>query len=206
MTSLREAATQALEALEDMLGWQSLAPQTIQESAKGRAYALKAALAEPVQEPVAYLWVDVASITGARCTGLTSQQSRADAGCVYFDGVGMTDRELLELAAKAAGIELVWSKFSNVPTLFKGLSSDEVWNPLTDDGDALRLAVRLRLHARQFPIVDDGFDAPLGMVEAWRVDDEDPLHVEFLRSGDDRLVTTRRAIVRAAAEIGRSMA
>ena len=88
----------------------------------------------------------------------------------------------------------------------EGRETGDYWNPLTDDGDALRLAVRLRLHARQFPIVDDGFDAPLGMVEVWRVDDEDPLHVEFLRSGDDRLVTTRRAIVRAAAEIGRSMA
>lgn len=47
MTDLRTAAQQALEALEDMLGWQSLAPQTIQESAKGRAAALRAALAEP---------------------------------------------------------------------------------------------------------------------------------------------------------------
>ena len=120
----------------------------------------------------------------------------------------MTDRDLLELAAKAAGVQLLWTcggQPVNVPTLFKGMGSDEVWNPLTDDGDALRLAVRLRLHARQFPIVDDGFDAPLGMVEVWRVDDEDPLHVEFLRSGDDRLVTTRRAIVRAAAEIGKEM-
>ena len=57
MTALRQAAQQALEALEDMLGWQSLAPQTIQESAKGRAAALKAALAEPVQEPVAWMHV-----------------------------------------------------------------------------------------------------------------------------------------------------
>ena len=55
----------------------------------------------------------------------------------------MTDRELLELAAKAAGIELVWRNFSNVPNLFKGLSSDEIWNPLADDGDALRLAATL---------------------------------------------------------------
>ena len=46
MSNLREAAQQALEALEDMLGWQSLAPQTIQESAKGRAAALRAALIE----------------------------------------------------------------------------------------------------------------------------------------------------------------
>ena len=50
MTTLREAAQQALEALEDMLGWQSLAPQTIQESAKGRAAALRAALVEDAMQ------------------------------------------------------------------------------------------------------------------------------------------------------------
>ena len=79
----------------------------------------------------------------------------------------------------------------------------DIWNPLSDDGDALRLAVRLRMHARQFPVLDDGMDAPLGMVEVWRVDDDAPVHVEFLRMGEDRLIVTRRAIVRAAAEIGR---
>ena len=112
----------------------------------------------------------------------------------------MSDRELLELAAKAAGYAFAWVNDQHLL-----LNSGEYWNPIADDGDALRLAVRLRLHARQFPIFDDGFDAPLGMVEVWRVDDDDPMHVEFLRSGDDRLVATRRAIVRAAAEIGRKM-
>jgi hypothetical protein len=43
------------------------------------------------------------------------------------------------------------------------------------------------------------------MVEVWRVDDDDPVHVEFLRSGDDRLAATRSAIVCAAAEIGKAM-
>ena len=121
-----------------------------------------------------------------------------------------TDRELVELAAKAAGVELIQMP----PGVYRNAAGAKpennafglpTWNPLADDGDALRLAVKLRLHARQFPIFDDGFDAPLGMVEVWRVDDDDPMHVEFLRSGDDRLVATRRAIVRAAAEIGRSM-
>ncbi len=114
----------------------------------------------------------------------------------------MSDRELLELAAKAAGIPLK----PDFKERFDYYMADRLmWNPITDDGDALRLMVRLRLHARQFPVLDDGFDAPLGMVEVWRVDDDDPMHVEFLRSGDDRLVATRRAIVRAAAEIGRQM-
>ena len=119
----------------------------------------------------------------------------------------MTDKEMLEYAAKAAGIDSDrlknrydhWDK-DHAPVLV-----GRAWNPLTDDGDALRLAVRLGLHARQFPIIDDGFDAPLGMVEVWRVDGDDPMHVEFLRSGDDRLAATRRAIVRAAAEIGRKL-
>ncbi len=117
----------------------------------------------------------------------------------------MTDRELLEFAAKAARLDYS-SQDGRVSDWRPGRENVLVpWNPLDDDGDALRLAVKLGLHARQFPILDDGFDVPLGMVEVWRVDDDDPLHVEFLRSGDDRLVATRRAIVRAAAEIGRNM-
>lgn len=123
----------------------------------------------------------------------------------------MSDREMLEFAAKAAGYANAkyqdlrgWGevRYGLAEAIWTG---EGYWNPLADDGDALRLMVRLRLHARQFPVLDDGFDAPLGMVEVWRVDDDDPMHVEFLRSGDDRLVATRRAIVRAAAEIGRQM-
>ena len=117
----------------------------------------------------------------------------------------MTDRELLENAAKAAGIEL-WHEDVFTNGLTHKVSDNGVlrWNPLTDDGDALRLAVRLLLHARQFPVLDDGMDEPLGMVEVWRTDDDDPLHVEYFKLGDDRLIITRRAIVRAAAEIGRN--
>ena len=126
----------------------------------------------------------------------------------------MTDKEMLEYAAKAAGwiyypphqLDIKFDKAGWIDPATGGVYWEDLWNPLTDDGDALRLAVRLGLHARQFPIIDDGFDAPLGMVEVWRVDDDDPAHVEFLRSGDDRLVATRRAIVRAAAEIGKGVA
>jgi hypothetical protein len=114
----------------------------------------------------------------------------------------MTDRELLELAAKAAWIECGIIHGEIRIRCDAGWTS---WNPLTDDGDAFRLAVRLKLHARQFPILDDGFDGPFGMIEVWRVDDDDPMHVEFLFSGVDPLAATRRAIVRAAAEIGRRM-
>jgi hypothetical protein len=101
----------------------------------------------------------------------------------------MSDRELLEAAAKAAGIEIKhW--IGNDP------HSPE-WNPLTDDGDALRLMVKLRL--------DIGFEK-LHMVSVWCP----PLDGWVTEYSDDGMGTdiaekTRRAIVRAAAEIGRSM-
>ncbi len=80
-----------------------------------------------------------------------------------------TDRELLELAAKAVNGG-AWHPLTHD-------TPNGVWNPLTDDGDALRLAVKLRIE-----------------VEAgWMVFSEDPY------------AATRRAIVRAAAEIGRMM-
>lgn len=99
----------------------------------------------------------------------------------------MSDRELLELAAKAAGIEGELTEYGVWP---KGDSP--VWNPLRYDGDALRLAVKLRLS-----------------VEQWKTNEA----VCYNKSGDgvyedygkDALAATRRAIVRAAAEIGRSM-
>ena len=111
----------------------------------------------------------------------------------------MTDRELLELAAKAAGIE--WHCWQDMVRDYDsphyGGSAIQIthsaitWNPLTDDGDALRLAVKL-----QFDIgVADGnvcaipWDMP-ACIEMW---------------DDNPYVATRRAIVRAAAAIGEGM-
>ncbi len=99
----------------------------------------------------------------------------------------MNDKELLELAAKAAGIELTWSNpyvkvgdFARVPD----------WNPLKDDGDALRLAVKLG-----FVIDTSGDKTFCGTV-----------HYDAIEHHkDDPYAATRRAIVRAAAEIGRGM-
>ena len=88
-----------------------------------------------------------------------------------------TDRELLELAAKAAGGGFVIG----------------YWNPLTDDGDALRLAVALRLE------IDIGHSG---------IATRAPNGVKMLMSAGeepDVNVATRRAIVRAAAEIGKAM-
>jgi hypothetical protein len=100
----------------------------------------------------------------------------------------MSDRELLEAAAKAAGYqlssvsEMIWSDT---------LGEFVLWNPLTDDGDALRLAVKLKMTV---DITDEASGAgAIGL--KWC---SEPYK-------DDPYAATRRAIVRAAAEIGRSM-
>jgi len=101
----------------------------------------------------------------------------------------MTDKELLTLAAKAAGIELM--KNFMVPNTVARKKDGWLWAPLTDDGDALRLAVKLRLNMEFFHD------------ELWVFYDEVDLFVEVY--DDDPYAATRRAIVRAAAEIGRGM-
>lgn len=119
----------------------------------------------------------------------------------------MTDRELLELAAKAAGIKGLQFESdgtiqnrANRPTIpyeCHGLLAAIDWNPLKDDGDALRLAVKLHLF----------IDATLPEVKVgWVVDCQsglcEDLHEE---QSADPYAATRRAIVRAAAEIGKGM-
>jgi hypothetical protein len=105
------------------------------------------------------------------------------------DIICMADRELLELAAKAAGIDL-GSWCEELDAFWKGGRGESIWNPLTDDGDALRLAVKLRLYLEQYA----------ERAGAWKIG------LEAKESlGDDPYAATRRAIVRAAAEIGRNM-
>ena len=124
----------------------------------------------------------------------------------------MTDRELLELAAKAAGIswkpaktdagkmcELkfgLWLNIVQEPTE----STRRRFNPLNDDGDALRLAVDLRM------LVDIRYRSPgairYNSVTYW----VDPLLGQVIEFGDMETclrAATRRAIVRAAAELAK---
>ena len=99
----------------------------------------------------------------------------------------MTDRELLELAAKAAKYDFEW--INDGTSIFPSVNGDE-WNPLTDDGDALRLAGKCMISIIHS---EGGVDVVLPngkRIEAW---------------GYGRDDATRRAIVRAAAEIGKGM-
>ena len=103
----------------------------------------------------------------------------------------MSDRELLEMAAKAAGIELP------NPTLrvthMRGVAP-KLWNPLTDDGDALRLAATCHM-------VLDWSGSELH-VRFWLTQSPEAPTLTFKSSdcGGDKAT-----IVLAAAEIGRAM-
>ena len=113
----------------------------------------------------------------------------------------MTDRELLEQAAKAAGLDGEWSEaYKSFHINTAPLRNFVLWNPLTDDGDALRLAVKLGLcvirETIRKPIVSVVCNLKtFNQLTAYRLAWE-PL------TENDPYAATRRAIVRAAAEIG----
>jgi hypothetical protein len=102
----------------------------------------------------------------------------------------MSNRELLELAAKAAGIAAVWSDGEGL-ACWNDAGYRYFWSPLADDGDALRLAVKCKIDVVQFSLLV-------------RADVAGLPDVRELYNGDP-LAATRKAIVRAAAEIGRHM-
>lgn len=91
----------------------------------------------------------------------------------------MNDKELTELAAKAFG------------------ASVEEFSPLTDDGDALRLAVKLGMD------IEIG-TRPIDLVEV-SVSYDCTVFQKCERLDADPYAATRRAIVRAAAAIGEKM-
>jgi hypothetical protein len=98
----------------------------------------------------------------------------------------MTDRELLEKAAKAAGIPLK-ADFSERFDYY--MADPLMWNPLTDDGDALRLAVKLGIMVCRRMNINGQFavaeaEGAMFCPEPWF---------------PDPYAATRRAIVRAAA-------
>jgi hypothetical protein len=119
-----------------------------------------------------------------------------------------TDRELLELAAKAAGIavHIVGDDVSGSEVTFY-ISPDMLfWNPLTDDGDALRLAVKLHFDLLfHWNGCDDQYDEVEAYTHGAKKDAGEVIGF-YLNGGQvDEGAATRRAIVRAAAAIGEAM-
>lgn len=112
----------------------------------------------------------------------------------------MNDREMLELAAKAAGIAIIPCTCSDERWPFKhdesisGLRGH--WNPLMDDGDAMRLAVKLLF---SISVNFDGVTVSRGSsgYGAW-------IGTGICADEEKCRRAVRIAIVRAAAEIGRS--
>lgn len=115
----------------------------------------------------------------------------------------MDDRTLLERAAKAAGaagMPVIQSEAG--PQILERRTADgteyyRLWAPEIDDGDALRLAVKLGLTLHAHPDHHQGAQSVVTMTR----------HAVEVREyaesyADDLNAATRRAIVRAAAEIG----
>jgi len=107
----------------------------------------------------------------------------------------MTDSELLALAARAHGDleyvpEIGWIHVS--PDGTRGAW----WNPLKDDADAFRLVVKLCLLLNSFR------DRHETWVQFLNHDERKWITIKESH-GDNDNAATRRAIVRAAAEIGK---
>lgn len=100
----------------------------------------------------------------------------------------MTDNELLVMAAKAVGVP-VYAIDDDGVWMEMGGAEVKLWNPLADDGDALRLAVKLK------------FD--IDCFATWTIVHRSNAH-DICENGEQP-AATRLAITRAAAEIGRNM-
>jgi hypothetical protein len=108
----------------------------------------------------------------------------------------MTDREMVELAAKAIGIS-GYRYSENFSCMAHWNETDGgwfdscgLWDPLADDGDAFRLAVKLKLDVD----IRENYSRASSRDVTWAED-----------AGLDQCKCTRRAIVIAAAKVGEGM-
>lgn len=103
-------------------------------------------------------------------------------------------REDYEMAAKAAGIGGTYQDGEFGPGIYNGHVLDRCWNPPEDDGDALRLAVKLHLTVCMKEHEIEVF---------W--DDTGEFLCSISTEDQYRLGATRHAIFRAAIAIGKAM-
>lgn len=107
------------------------------------------------------------------------------------------DIELCERAARAAGVAIDWDRpreYGALPIIRHANGTDTYWEPLDNKAQAFDLQVALRIdvwHDDESPIVWANYMRP-GHFSQDR---------EFEEYGDDPSAATRRAIVRAAAEM-----
>jgi hypothetical protein len=112
----------------------------------------------------------------------------------------MSDRELLELAAKAAGfVEIDFLAADHLANVYDAEGRQFTWNPLTDDGDHARLEAALNIDVEWHTI---------GVVAI--LNDKDLIHHThrfrevYADHGGDKQKARRYAGVRAAAAIGKA--
>lgn len=111
----------------------------------------------------------------------------------------MGDKELLEMAAKACGYEILRT-YTDARCLYIDPGPNENgfhWNPLTSDSDAFRLVVKLGLFVDAYAPATTVGNVVCSTSLACKTRMED--------HNGDAYAATRRAIVRAAAEIGKGM-
>lgn len=113
------------------------------------------------------------------------------------------DRELLELVAKAARYPVDFESGDTNEFYANGYDDDgnvrEYWNPLICDGDAFRLAVALKMSVSVYSMSVEVSWCDYDMSETFEVVEYDN------KTNVDIYEATRRAITRAAAEMGRRM-
>ncbi len=108
--------------------------------------------------------------------------------------MGMSEKRLTELAAKAAGYQIEWVRNSGCHYRCEEAVGREQWCPLHDDAQALRLAADLCLSIDWFPGQHYVQVSRFGIGENIGWTDE-----------ADRAGAARRAITVVAAEIGRRL-
>lgn len=114
-----------------------------------------------------------------------------------------TDKELLELAAKAVGLK--YHAYVDSELFGHGINTGELdtplWNPLKDDGDAMRLAMKLGLRVDMNYRPNPASGVGVGV---WTPGDIEFYPPFWQIDAKDLARAVRGTIVRAAAELGRA--
>lgn len=123
----------------------------------------------------------------------------------------MTDRELLEKAAKAVGMQFseerdMGGNLIGYKALYPESGCWGYWNPLIDDDSAMRLAVKAGICIEPYPIYSEKKHSVITKQrrQSDQIREANPTECVEVYN-DEPFAATRRAIVRAAAAIGEKM-
>jgi len=119
----------------------------------------------------------------------------------------MTNRELIELAALAAGIEGEWQTCMGevflIPVEDELFHAGIAWNPLTNKHQAFELMVKLQASVSYWSNLTSGERVVCVSIQCPGWDEPIDQHSEEEELGDDPEAATCLAITRCAAEVGK---